>query len=266
MHRPGECRAHRVCIFVCNLVGFILVNPFSLVLAGTSSISLCPTARFSCFSFSLSSAHSLLSPDPPLSFPRSLVAFPPASHRLFSFLLLSLSFFFSPFVSCSLLRFLTLLDDVYTVSSYSLLTFPARLQASLPPASSSSLLHTLTLRPTTLLVAFPFRTFTFAQGKPYSLSLPYPENNPRRSISYDLYTYVSEGGREGTEGNRVCSYEAANRGRADYYCPPLLVVGIASSFPSSLCHENWRGLRRNVKHLADAKLRVRACMRLQPFT
>lgn len=39
--------------------------------------------------------------------------------------------------------------------------------------------------PTTLLIPVPFRTFTFAGAKPYVL---HPKNNPRRNVSYDLYT------------------------------------------------------------------------------
>lgn len=77
---------------------------------------------------------------------------------------------------------------MYTALPYSLLTFPARPRAlSLPFFPPPLLPRSPRLSYPTALSSspIPFRTFTLAEAKPYTL---HPKNNPHRGVSYDLYT------------------------------------------------------------------------------
>lgn len=214
MHPSGctalaSASAHRVCIFVCNLARFYPRQPLFL---------------------------GAVVPFPPSSLSHSLSFFFPRSPHFRLHHAVSLS------RSCSLLRFLTLLDDAYTVSPCSLLTFPARLQAPLFHRRPSLLLsstHVLAPVPTTLLV----RSSLFAHFC-IRKALPYPKNNPRAARyiirSTYVYTLVKEERRRGnTHGTQPTEVEPTAALRRP--TPPLV-----SRFVLLLVslHVNWQGLCR----------------------
>lgn len=171
MHPSGctalaSARAHRVCIFVCNLAWF---HPRQLLFLGA-------VALFPSFS-------------PPSSLSLSFILLTSFPLRLFS-RLPSISYIFPPACrvsSLSVLSFAPISHPrrrrvVHGVPLFSLFIFPARPQAPLPLFFSRT--HPHSSDPPRLT---PFRTFTFAEPYPTLRIIPAAVY---RTIYICIYVYT----------------------------------------------------------------------------
>lgn len=167
--------------------GFILVNPFSLLVPYHPPSALPSLLSLPLFLALSTLLHYLLSssrsPRRSLSLSSALLLFAPISHpprrRVHGIPL------FSPYLSCA-----------PTGASFSrfLLFSPTHTYFSPVPPSDPPRVSRLV----------PFRTFTFAEGKPYSL--PYPTLRIIPAAVYrTIYIQVCKRRRKRGEGNTVCS-------------------------------------------------------------
>lgn len=171
MHPSGctalaSARAHRICIFVCNVAWFHPCRSLFLgtvVLFPSSSLILLISLFLRLLSSFLDLPHFRL-------------------HRVVSLrLILCSDFAPSSVTRCTWCTLILSLSSP-RAHRHLFLVFFAHSPPFQRPSSSRLFSH-----------------FYIRRGK----ALPYPKNNPRRGISYDLYTYVSEGGKEEEERHGI---------------------------------------------------------------